>query len=88
MKGLEVNFCCAHGVKDKGMTEQYTQKGRYDVIDHTGYKVGEVVKGVFYEGAPDYRQAIWTVTHVGNDDGLTIVRDDGAVFKLVPQEKS
>ncbi|MCI9874476.1 hypothetical protein [Pseudomonas atacamensis] len=70
------------------MTEQFDPKGRYDVIDQfTGDKIGEVVKGVLYQGAPDYRQESGAITVEGNNEGLTFVYD-GAVFALVPQTEA
>lgn len=69
------------------MSEQYDPQGRYDVFDRlSGDKIGEVVKGVFYQGAPDYRQESGTITVVGQDNGLTF-EHDGAMFDLVPQAK-
>lgn len=70
------------------MTEQFDPKGRYDVIDQfTGDKIGEVVKGVLYQGAPDYRQESGAITVEGNNEGLTFFYD-GAVFALVPQTEA
>ena len=64
------------------MSEQYDPQGRYDVINRlNGDKLGELVKGVLYEGAPDYRQKVGTVTW---DEGLSFTHE-GAVFDLVPQ---
>ncbi|BCD88021.1 hypothetical protein PSm6_44280 [Pseudomonas solani] len=64
---------------------EYDPKGRYDLITGTGEKIAEVVKGVLYEVAPDYRQPAGELTAVARIDGLTAIRSDGAVFQLVPQ---
>lgn len=70
------------------MTAQFDPIGRYDVIDQfTGDKIGEVVKGVLYQGAPDYRQESGTITVEGKNDGLTFVYE-GNVFALVPQTEA
>lgn len=61
---------------------QYNPATRYDVIHPDGSKVGEVVKGILYEGAPDYRQEVGAISAVGDD--LTLVIND-VTFQLVPQ---
>ncbi|WP_312388188.1 hypothetical protein [Stutzerimonas nitrititolerans] len=67
------------------MSEQYDPKVRYDLMAHTGEKVAEVVKGVAYEGAPDFQQKIGELSQLGRVEGSTLIREDGAVFNLVPQ---
>lgn len=74
------------------MTKQFDPQGRYDVLDD-GIRLGELVKGKFYEGGST--SPIGRVfgnqfrynngEDVGCIEGLTIVRMDGKVFKLVPQ---
>lgn len=68
------------------MSEQYDPQGRYNVIDPDGGKIGEVVKGVLYQGAPDYREEVGTVSFDGKDEGLTF-EHSGTVFTLELQEK-
>ncbi|WLH64843.1 hypothetical protein [Pseudomonas sp. FP2300] len=67
------------------MSEQYEPNGRYNVIDPDGEKIGEVVKGVLYQGAPSYREEVGTISFDGKDEGLTF-EHNGAVFKLELQE--
>jgi len=64
------------------MNEKYDSSACYNVIDPDGVKIGEVVKGVLYEGAPDYREVFGTIVFDGADDGLTF-EHNGAVFELV-----
>ena len=46
--------------------------------------MAELVKGILYEGPPDYRQAVDSVSVKGDEGGLTL-EYDGVVFDLVPQ---
>lgn len=64
------------------MNVDFDPQGRYDVFGPDGHKIGEVVKGVLYEGAPDYREKVGTVTM---DEGLTFFHE-GARFELVLQK--
>lgn len=64
------------------MIANYDSNACYDVIDPDGVKIGEVVKGVLYEGAPDYREVVGTIVFDGTDDGLKF-EHNGAVFELV-----
>ncbi|RON41774.1 hypothetical protein [Pseudomonas brassicacearum] len=68
------------------MPAQYDPKSRYNVVDPDGLKVGEVVKGVLYEGAPDYREKVGTIAFDAVDDRLIFVHHN-VVFELVPQEQ-
>lgn len=44
------------------MTEQDDPQGRYEVFSRlSGDRIGEMVKGVLYEGPPEYRQKVGTV---------------------------
>jgi len=75
------------------MTKQFDPQGRYDVRDN-GLKLGELVKGKFYEaGSTKPRgQVVGNLFSYNNGEdtgrieGLTIVRTDGSVFELVPQQ--
>lgn len=68
-------------------TPQYDPLGRYDVM-HGVIKVGEVVKGIYYEGPPDYRQEVGNIEIEEGPEGLTLMREDGTIFVLVPQVQS
>lgn len=69
------------------MSEDYDPDGRYDVFEPEGRKIGEVVKGVVYEGTPDFRREAGRirVTDVDSPNGMTFVHN-GATFRLVPQK--
>ncbi|PLV12575.1 hypothetical protein [Pseudomonas guariconensis] len=62
---------------------KYDIEVRYDVFGPDGLKIGEVVKGVLYQGAPDYRER---VGEVGLDEELAFYYE-GARFELRPQVK-
>ena len=66
------------------MTEQYNSQGRYNIYYEGDQKRGEVVKGVLYEGEPDFRQETGRFT-AEDLEGLNFVHQ-GARFKLVRQE--
>ena len=69
------------------MSARYDPKGGYDVINQiTGDKIGEVVNGVMYEGAPDFRQQVGAITVSDEGEGMTFIYND-AVFELMPQAK-
>lgn len=74
------------------MTKQFDPKARYDVI-YEGARIGELVKGVFYEGRKAWEngEVRGDQFFIGDDfagriEGLAIVRDDGTVFELIPQQ--
>lgn len=67
------------------MPARYDPEGRYNVIAPDGSKIGEVVKGVLYEGAPDYREQVGTIAFDAEGDRLTFTHHN-RVFELVPQE--
>jgi hypothetical protein len=73
--------------KESTMNEQYDPLGRYNVIGPDGVKIGEVRKGVLYEGAPEYDEEYGTITYEDDGEGLTFVHN-GAVFELIPQDKA
>lgn len=75
------------------MAEQYDPQESYDLMDPENIKVGEVRKGVYYEGTWQIGKIEGEVFHyngepAGKRDGLTITRDDLplAVFQLVKQD--
>lgn len=68
------------------MHARYDPMGHYNVIDPAGLKIGEVVKGVLYEGAPDYREQVGTIAFDAVDDRLTFVHHN-VVFELMPLEQ-
>lgn len=67
--------------------QKYDPLARYDVM-HGGIKVGEVVKGIYYEGPPDFRQQVGRIEIEESPGGLTLTREDGTMFALVPQRKA
>lgn len=68
------------------MPDDYDPRGRYDVLTLNGEKLGELVKGVLYEGAPDYRQEVELIDPGLVREGLTLVFR-GVEYHLVAQCK-
>ncbi|MBA6095579.1 hypothetical protein H4C80_00250 [Pseudomonas juntendi] len=68
------------------MPEDYDPQGRYDVLALDGEKLGESVKGVLYEGPPDYRQEVALIDPGLVSEGLRIAFM-GLNYQLVAQRK-
>lgn len=75
------------------MTEHYDPQASYDLIGPENIKVGEVRKGIYYEGTWEIGKIEGEVFHyngepAGKRGGLTITRDDLplALFGLVKQD--
>lgn len=68
-------------------TAKHDPMGRYDVF-FQGAKVGEIVKGIYYEGPPNYQQRVGVAQIEEGPFGLTMTREDGTVFMVVPQGKA
>jgi hypothetical protein len=63
------------------MTEQYDPKGRYDVVDPEGIKLGELRQGRYFESTWEVGMVEGDVFHyngepVGKLEGLTLTRND------------